>query len=302
VSGRSLIFHLYTDKFSDFFVSSSAFPFPTLFPLLIVPFSLSPSPPSRLQVFDHCFSCADRGVLPAMIPLILPGVLSGYHDTDVLASVVLIVPCLPFKHHDFDVRGPTGIDTAVARWIKAPGRRHRSVSLVPFPFTMTITKPNKLSGQAPRAPHKAANSPASTSASAASAARKSGRVPRPTFKVVDALASGESLPSSKLSSRPSLKAADSFSSLSSSPSQPPLRAADSISSLTSSSSRPPLKASDSVLSLCSTTLSRASSPVSETRTHISVTDSEGEVDPQVELGTSSTLTAILHPLTFYQTS
>jgi hypothetical protein len=239
-----------------------------------------------------------------MIPLILPGVLSGCHDTDVLSSLVLIVPCLPFKHYNFDVRGPTGIDTAVARWIKALGRCHCRVSLVPLPFTtgMTTTKPNKLSGQAPRAPHKAANSPASASASAASAARKSGRVPRPSFKVVDALASGESLPSSKLSSRPSLKAVDSFSSLSSSPSQPPLRAADSISSLTSSSSRPPLKASDSVLSLCSTTLSRASSPVSETRTHISVTDSEGEVDPQVELGTSSTLTAILHPLTFYQTS
>jgi len=218
----------------------------------------------------------------------------------VLSSLVLIVPHLPFKYHDFDVRGPMGIDTAVARWIKAPGRCHRRVSLVPFPFTMTITKPNKHSGQAPRAPHKAANSPASASASAASAARKSGRVPHPSFKVVDAL--GESLPSSKMSSRPSLKAADSFSSLSSSPSQPPLRAADSFSSLTSSSSRPPLKASDSVLSLCSTTLSRATSPVSETRTHISVSDSEGEVDPQVELGTSSTLTSILHPLTFYQTS
>jgi len=289
--------------FSHFFVRSSAFshspadcPLPTL---------SGESPPSPLQVFDHRFSCADRGVLPAMIPLILPGVLSGYHDTDVLSSLVLIVPRLPFKYHDFDVRGPTGIDTAVARWIKAPGRRHRRVSLVPFPFTMTITKPNKHSGQAPRAPHKAANSPASASASAASAAsaaRKSGRVPRPSFKVVDALASGESLPSSKMSSRPSLKAADSFSSLSSSPSQPPLRAADSFSSLTSSSSRPPLKASDSVLSLCSTTLSRATSPVSETRTHISVSDSEGEVDPQVELGTSSTLTSILHPLTFYQTS
>src|SRR6266849_8129631 len=234
----TLNFHIYTDKFSQLFVRSSR---------LLIPQSHSPadcpvlmlsskSPPSPFQVFDHHFSCANRGVLPAMILLILPGVLSqlsSYHGTDVLASVVLIVPCLPFKHHDFDVRSPTGIDTAAAQWIKASGRRHRKVSLILSPFTMTITKPIKHSGQVPRAPHKAANSPASTSASAA---RKSSRVPCPSFKVIDSLVSLESPPSTKLSSQPSLKAADSFSSLSSSPSWPPLKAADSISSLTSSSS------------------------------------------------------------------
>src|SRR6266852_347946 len=164
---------------------------------------------------------------------------------------------------------------------------------------MTITKPIKHSGQAPRAPHKAANSPVSTSASAA---RKSSRVPRPSFKVIDSLMSLESPPSTKLSSQPSLKAANSFSSLSSSPSWPSIKAADSISSLTSSSSRPPLKAANSVVSLCSTTLSRASSPVSETCTHINVTDSEGEDDPQVELGTSTLYSQTLHLLTLNQTT
>src|SRR6266852_698591 len=112
----------------------------------------------------------------------------------------------------------------------------------------------------------------------------------------------ESPPLTKLSLQPSLKATNSFSSLSSSPSWPPLKAADSISSLTSSCSQPPLKAANSVVSLCLTTLSRASSPVSETRTHISVTDSKGEVDLQVELGTSTLYSQTLHLLTFNQTS
>lgn len=158
-----------------------------------------------------------------------------------------------------------------------------------FPFPMTISKPNKHSVQAARVTH--------SHASASTSARKSSRVPRPSFKVVDSLYSP---PSSKPFSRPSLKAAHSFTSRSSSPSRPPLRAADSIASLTSSSSRPALNASNSLVSLASSSPpsphseSRASSPVSESRTHISVSDSEVEVDPQVELGTR-----VLIPLSLY---
>src|SRR5260370_6022552 len=124
----TLNFRIYTDKFSQLFVRSSH---------LLIPQSHSPadcpvptlsgeSLPSPFQVFDHRFSCADRGVLPAMILLTLPEVLSqlsGYHAPDALASVVLIVPCLPFKHHAFDTRGPTGIHTPPSRSIQTSGHR-----------------------------------------------------------------------------------------------------------------------------------------------------------------------------------
>ena len=77
--------------------------------------------------FDWRFSCADRGVLPAMIPLILPR-LPDYQDFGVPTSAFLIIPRLPFNHHDFDVRGPRSMcKRDVSRWINAP-RCRRKVS------------------------------------------------------------------------------------------------------------------------------------------------------------------------------
>jgi hypothetical protein len=161
-----------------------------------------------------------------------------------------------------------------------PPSQSKSNTFIHFP--MSLTKPNKsyAQGTTMRAPHSAS-------------ARKSCRVPRPTFKVADSLTS---LSSYKSTSRRSLMDADSVTSRSSSPSRPPLKATASFASLSSSSSRPPLKAADSLASLSSTTSpqslqcpSRATSPDSDSRTHISVTDSEVEVDPQSELGTHTFL-------------
>ncbi len=151
---------------------------------------------------------------------------------------------------------------------------------------MAIIKPNK---------HSAQGQPMQTSSNSTS--RKSSRVSRPSSKLSESLTSHPTL----RPSRPSLNARDSSASLSSSPLRPPPKATGSFASLSSSSSRPPLQAADSVASLTSSTFpqspprhgyqSRASSPDSEPRTHISVTDSEVEVDPQAELGTH---VAMLH--------
>src|SRR5882672_4397329 len=99
VSGE--IFRIYCRAFLTSVVSS-----PVTFP---------PSGPPHLSdsfqaswaiiPFDWCFSSADRGVLPAMIPLILPR-LPDYQDFGVPTSAFLILPRLPFNYHDFDVRGP----------------------------------------------------------------------------------------------------------------------------------------------------------------------------------------------------
>lgn len=277
--GRSPLYNVRVSYFTV--VSSPTSPLPT------GPPHLSDSLQAIIP-FDWRFSCADRGVLPAMIPLILPR-LPDYQDFGVPTSAFLILAWLPlpFSYHDFDVRGPRSMCKR-EHWINAPRCRCK-VSTQSSP--MTIIKPTKLpvQGKSTRAPvalHKPADS----------ASRKSSRVPRPSFKVVDSLTSlSSSSSSSRPSSKPSLEAADSFTSLSSSP-RPLLKAADSLASLSSSSSRPPLKASDSLASLSSATSpqslryvslgldgeSRASSP--ESPGHITVTDSE-EVDPQTELGT-----------------